>query len=93
MNTIQPAGIPRGLTALLILLFILSLAFLSYGNYAAGAEAWQMIFNAVLLSIPLGLLYFSVGLLATAYLQMRSRASSAGGWQPLSTTLHASRVC
>lgn len=73
MNTIQPAGIPRGLTAVLILLFVLSLAFLSYGNYAAGSGAWEMIISTLLLSIPLGLLYFSIGLLAAAYLQKRSQ--------------------
>jgi len=73
--TIQtPRLVPRALPPALVLLFVLSLAFLNYGNYQAGTAPWEMVVNAILLSIPLGMFYFSVGLLVAAARQWRSQA-------------------
>ena len=60
-------------TAVLILLFVLSLASLTYGNYRAGSGPADLATSALLLSIPLGLLYFSIGLLILAVTQRRSQ--------------------
>ncbi len=59
----------------LILLFIASLSYLLYINYTAGDSAfWQMVINGFLLSIPLILFYFSIGLLLSAFWQTRGGA-------------------
>ena len=48
----------RVLIVVLVLLYVLSLGSLLYGNYMAGDSAlWQMIVSGILLSIPLILLY------------------------------------
>jgi hypothetical protein len=52
-------------------MFLLSVAWFSYGNYRAGSEPWQIVVSALLLSIPLLLLYFSIGVLAFAARQRR----------------------
>lgn len=62
------------LIAVLVVLFLLSLGFLSYGNYAGGAPAWQIVVNTLILSVPLGLFYFSIGLLAAAWMERRRGA-------------------
>jgi hypothetical protein len=55
------------LAVILGVLFVLSLASFLYGTYLAGDSAgWQMIINAMILSIPLALLYFSIGVLVVA---------------------------
>ena len=59
-------------TAVLILLFVISLASLTYGNYRAGSGPADLATSALLLSIPLGLLYFSIGLLVLAVEQHRA---------------------
>jgi hypothetical protein len=49
------------------LLFLLSLAWLLYGNYQAGDSApWQLISSGILLSVPLALLYGALGVLIVA---------------------------
>lgn len=58
---------------ILAVMFVLSLAWFTYGNYRAGSEPWQLVINAVFLSIPLLLMYFSIGLLVTAGKQKRSQ--------------------
>jgi len=73
MQTTQPPQMLRILPVILVVLFVLSLAWLNYGNYRAGAEPWQLVINTILLSVPLGLLYFSIGLLVVAGQQKRSR--------------------
>ena len=62
-----------GLTALLVLLFLLSLGWLSYGNYLAGSEPWQIAASALMLAVPLGLFYGSIGLFVRAWQQKRSQ--------------------
>lgn len=62
------------LVAGLGLLFALSLGSFLYGNYQAGdsaaqagdSAAWQMVINGLILSIPLALFYFSIGVLVVA---------------------------
>jgi hypothetical protein len=49
------------------LLFVLSFARLLYANYqVADSAPWQLIISGILLSIPLALLYFSIGVLVLA---------------------------
>ena len=75
-------------SAVLALLFILSLGWLSYSNYQAGARAGNLAVNALLLSIPLGLLYFSIGVLVItgdqrrAQGQIQPRLSAFLYWTP-----------
>lgn len=73
MNTNPSPLSLKVIWAVLAVLFLASLGWLSYGNYAAGSEPWQMVASTVILSIPLGLLYFSIGLLATAREEKRSQ--------------------
>lgn len=72
MNASREKMLWWGLIVVLSLLFILSLAYFIYGNYAAGSNTWQLVVSAVLLSIPLVLLYFSTGLLLVAAWQRRA---------------------
>lgn len=70
METKQSPMFPGWLVVVLASLHVLSLGGLLYGNYMAGdSAAWQMIINGILLSIPLALLYFSIGVLVVAALQ------------------------
>ena len=62
----------RQLTVILCLLFILSLGYLAYGNYKTGSEPWQMVISSIMLSIPLLLMYFSIGVLITARQQKQN---------------------
>lgn len=61
------------LVGILVALFVLSLGFFSYGNMAAGSEVWQILLSALILAIPVGLLYFSIGLLIVASWQRRAQ--------------------
>lgn len=61
------------LLGVLVLLFLLSLSFFIYGNYQADSNTWQLVASSLLLSVPLGLLYFSIGLVAVAGWQKRSQ--------------------
>lgn len=67
------SGIQRGIITILVLLFFLTLAWMTYSNYQSGSNSWQLVISAVLSSIPLGLFYFSIGLLVVAGLQKRSQ--------------------
>ena len=78
MITHKSPVIPGFMTAVLALLFFLSLAFLLYGNYMAGSTTWNMVFSGLLLSVPLALLYFSIGLLVAAGRQRRSLGVISG---------------
>lgn len=73
MNTPQSGKAPWWLTAVLVLLFVLSLGYLDYGNLQAGMEPMDVVLTSFLLAIPLLLLYFSIGVLTTAALQRRSQ--------------------
>jgi hypothetical protein len=73
MNTHQSGGTPWWLTAVLVLLFVLSLAYLDYGNLKSGMEPTEVALTSFLLAIPLVLLYFSIGVVVTAALQRRSQ--------------------
>ncbi len=53
------------------LLFVLSVAWLNYGNLATGATPWELLVNTLLLSVPLGLLYGSLCLLIFTTRQRR----------------------
>ena len=79
MNTRDSFHTSRALIAVLVLLFLGSLAWLSYGNYAAGSKPLEIAVSAVLLSVPLGLLYFSIGLLVTANQQRRRQGQVSAG--------------
>jgi len=63
------ANTTRWLVVVLGVLFSLSLAAFLYGNYRAAQEAgdtiplWTTFINALILSIPLGLLYTAIGVL------------------------------
>ncbi len=66
MNATSPRSLPWWLTVILIVLFLVSLSWFSYGNYQAGSSPTDVIISAFLLSVPLGLLYFSIGVLVAA---------------------------
>jgi hypothetical protein len=55
----------------LVTLFVLSLSFFVYGNYLAGMPLEGLIISTPILGIPLGLLYFSIGLIVEAWQQHR----------------------
>jgi hypothetical protein len=78
MKTEHSARLPLGLAAILSALYVLSLVWLSLGSYRAGASSWMMALNAVLLSIPLSILYFSTGVLALAARQKRLHGRVSG---------------
>lgn len=62
----------RAITAVLTLLFLITLGLFLSANYRAGDSApLTMLVNGLLLSVPLGLLYLSAGLLAAAARQRR----------------------
>jgi hypothetical protein len=66
----------RVLIAILVLLYVISLAGLLYGNYMAGDSAlWQMVINGILLSIPLILFYGLIYVLVVAARQRRSQGT------------------
>jgi hypothetical protein len=73
MSTRQSGRTPWWLTAVLVLLFVLSLGYLDYGNLKSGMEPTEVALTSFLLAIPLLLLYFSIGVLVTAALQRRSQ--------------------
>jgi hypothetical protein len=66
MQTNQNTSLSRLWIAILVLLFVLSLSWLTYINIRAGAVPWEWMTSALLLSLPLGLFYFSLGLLLAA---------------------------
>lgn len=68
---------PQALGAVLALLFALSLGWLIFNNARAGAEPLQVIFSAVLLAVPLSLLYYSIGLFVLSGQQRRARGRIA----------------
>lgn len=59
------------ITGILAVLFVLSLASFAYANYRVGSEPWQIVLSSILLSVPLLLLYFSIGVLIFAAGQKR----------------------
>ena len=71
MNANSPNGAPWWLTAVLILLFVLSLGYLDYGNIQSGMPPGEVALTSLLLAVPLILLYFSVGVLVRAALQRK----------------------
>lgn len=82
MNVNQPSGVPSWVVVSLAVLFLLSVAGLSYGEIRAEIEAgnsgsaifWNMLVNSTLLAVPNFLLYFSIGVIIAAYRQKRSPA-------------------
>jgi hypothetical protein len=63
----------RNLAVILALLFVLSLSWLIYSNYQAGSRHWDLVISGILLSLPLLLLYFSIGVLVVGWQQQRSQ--------------------
>ncbi len=72
MNT-NKISVPSWLTMTLVGLFVLSLSWFMYMNYKAGMRSWNLAVSAILLAIPLALLYFSVGVLVMAARQRNSQ--------------------
>lgn len=63
MNTKNASVLPWPWIAGLAAYYLLSLGLLSYDNWKAGSEPWQMVANSFLLSIPLLIFCVSVALL------------------------------
>jgi len=61
------------LAVMLVLLFVLSVAGLNYGNHLAGTPPGEVVFDTILLAVPLVVLYSSIYLLAAAGQQRRSQ--------------------
>lgn len=61
----------RVLVGVLLALFVLSLGWFVYGNIRAEMTPAQVGLSALLLAVPLGLLFFSIGLIVVALLQHR----------------------
>lgn len=76
------------LTIVLGVLYLLSLAYLNLGNLLGDAPIWEMLVNILLLSVPLVLLYGSIGLLIVAVRKHRrceplgTRLSGLLYWTP-----------
>ena len=67
MVTQRSSIFTRILIVVLGALYVLSLSWFLYGNYRAGDSAlWQMLISGVILTIPLALLYASIGVLVVA---------------------------
>ena len=76
METERSSMFNRVLITTLVLLYVLSLGSLLYGNYMAGDSAlWQMIVSGILLSIPLILFYGLIYVLVMAARQRRSQGT------------------
>ena len=76
METERSSTFNRVLVTVLVLLYVLSLGSLLYGNYMAGDSAlWQMIVSGILLSIPLILFYGLIYVLVMAARQRRSQGT------------------
>jgi hypothetical protein len=73
MNTDKSIKISWYWILILVLFYIIPLAFFSYANYQVGAVPWEIAVSALLLSIPLGLTCFSFGVLILAARQKRSQ--------------------
>lgn len=74
MDANRSARVPLVLVVVLGALFLASLSFFIYHNIQAGDNAaWQLIISTLLLAVPLGLLYFSIGVLVVAWLHKRSQ--------------------
>lgn len=73
MNTTRSRAWFPAMVAVLAMLYIVSLGLFSYQNWRVGSAPGDIITSAVLLSVPLILLYGSIGLLVVAVQQKRSR--------------------
>lgn len=73
MKAIYSTSFQRWIDAALILLFLASLGWLTYGNIQAGSEPWQLAISILLLSIPLGLFFFTIGLVVRAAIQKHNQ--------------------
>lgn len=66
----QKSAFNRTLLIILVVLYVATIAAFSYANWAADSaftEWWMMLLNALILSIPLVLLYGSIYVLAVAW--------------------------
>lgn len=82
MNPNSSRTLTWGVTALMVVLFALSLGWFVNQNYQAGMRDWDLVSSALLLAIPIVLLFFSIGLLILAWAQRRSQEQISGrlGW-------------
>lgn len=80
MNTNRSRVVSPLLVAILVILYLASLGWFTYMNYVAGSqELWMILTNGLILSIPLVLLFFSIGVLVTAEQQRRREGSVGAG--------------
>ena len=70
--------VPLTLKLILVFLYLISIICLSYGNYSAGTMLWEIAVNTVILSIPLSLLFFSIGVLFVAKKQKQIQGYLSG---------------
>lgn len=73
MNTKNSPILLKILAVMLVLLFVLSVVGLNYGNHLAGTAPGEVVFDTILLAVPLVVLYSSIYLLAAAGQQRRSQ--------------------
>lgn len=80
MNTNRSRVVSPFLIAILVILYLASLGWFTYMNYISGSqELWMILTNGLILSIPLVLLFFSIGVLVTAEQQRRRQGSVSAG--------------
>jgi hypothetical protein len=75
MKEIKPFKTPWYLVLILIFLFVITVAWLNHGNYNGSPITADLIVSFLLLSIPSGLTYFSIGILVLAARQKRIQGS------------------
>ncbi len=78
MNTRTPSVWVQALPVFLIVLFFLAQVYLNLGRLQPGDSPAVLVVNVVLLSIPLGLLFFSIWLLVAA----KDQLDRAGSLEP-----------
>lgn len=67
----KPSAIRLAASVILAALFILTTAWFGYGNYRAGSPMIFVLLSSLILSVPLGLMFFSTWLIIAAWLQHR----------------------
>lgn len=67
------------LVRVLVMLFILSLAYFVYGNVQSGIPIGDLIANTLLLAVPLALLFWMIGLVVEAWRVRRAGCQLTGG--------------
>jgi hypothetical protein len=73
MNTNSGKLIPTWLIVVLGLVYISLVGYMSYQEYLSGMPVLPLVFNALLLSVPIGLLVYAVALMVATIRQIRSK--------------------